>query len=136
MPEHLSVLIVNEKIPEAGVIANTAFVLGLTAGRNMPDESFGGEVADGDGKTHTYLTRIGHYVRKASPSKLHALRDTFAGMPEVKLVDYTEDAAPADYEAYTAALGGHKGEEISYRAIHVYGPAEVVTPLTKNLSRL
>ncbi len=136
MVDFASVLIVNQSITETGILANAAFVLGLTAGRNLPLETFGANVVDGEHRTHMYLTQIGHYVRKAGASKLRALRDTFASMEDVLLVDYTEDAAPADYEAYTRSLGGHAGEDISYRAIHVYGPAEKVIPLTKNLSRL
>jgi len=136
MSDYISVLIFNQSLVEVGIIANTAFVLGLTAGRSLPEETFGPEVVDGENHTHTYLTCIGHYVRKAGASKLRTLRDTFATMPDVQLVDYTEDAAPADYEAYTTALRSHRGEEIVYRAIHVYGPAETIIPLTKNLSRM
>lgn len=134
--DYISVLIVNQSLTEVGIIANTAFVLGLTAGRRMPEETFGPAVVDGDGHSHTYLTSIGHYVRKAGASKLRTLRDTFASMPDVTLVDYTEEAAPADYAAYTAALGAHRGDEINYRAIHIYGLAELIIPLTKNLSRM
>ena len=136
MDDNISVLIVNQSVEAAGILTNAAFVLGLTAGRKLPDDSFGPEVVDGDGAPHAFLTRIGHYVRKASAGKLKTLRDTFAAMETVIVVDYTEDAAPADYTAYADALLSHKGDEIVYRAIHVYGPAELVAPLTKNLSRL
>lgn len=136
MPENVSVLIVNQSLPEVGILVNAAFVVGLTAGRLLPDDSFGPDTVDGDGNTHLYLTRVGHYVRKATATKLRALRKTFTEIDNVRLVDYTEDAAPADYEAYTSALSSHREEEINYRAIHVYGPADVVIPLTKNLSRL
>ena len=136
MSEYISILIVNQSLSETGVIANAAFVLGLTAGRYLPDETFGPDVIDGERHTHMYLTRIGHYVRKAGSSKLRTLRQTFAEMEGVRVVDYTEDAAPADYSAYETALGAHSGEDIFYRAIHVYGPADALIPLTKNLSRL
>lgn len=133
---HISVLLVNKNIDEPGIMANAAFVLGLTAGRLLPEETFGPEVVDGDGKSHTFLTRIAHFVRKATPTKLQALRDTFAEMPDVQVVDYTEDAAPSTYETYAQDLGNHSGEEIVYRAVYVFGPEEKVVPLTKNLSRL
>ncbi|MDP2932533.1 MAG: DUF2000 domain-containing protein [bacterium] len=136
MGQNVSVLIVNEQIPEVGILVNAGFVLGLTVGRLLPQDTFGPDVTDGDGEKHTFLTRIGHYVRKASPNKLVALRQKFATTQGVVLVDYTEDAAPADYEAYTTSLGAHRGPEISYRAIYVYGPEEIIVPLTKNLSRL
>ena len=133
---NVSVLIVDKNLKTPGVLANTAFVLGLTAGRLLPDETFGPDVVDGDGARHTYLTRIAHFVREAGQSKLRSLRAGFAELPEVRVVDYTEDAAPSDYETYTRDLGGHAGEQIVYRALYVYGPEEQVVPLTKNLSRL
>lgn len=136
MSEPISVLLVNKSIDEPGIVTNAAFVLGLTAGRMLPDHTFGPEVVDGDGSPHTYLTRIAHFVRKATPSKLKTLRDTFAEMPDVQVIDYTEDAAPSTYEIYQESLGAHSGEEIVYRAVWVYGPEDKVVPLTKNLSRL
>ena len=133
---NVSVLIVNKSIGEPGIIGNAAFVLGLTAGRRLPEETFGPAVVDGDGRSHEALTSIGHIVRKASATKLRTLWETFSGDPDVSVVDYTEAAAPADYGAYTAALGATTSEEITFRAIHVYGPGEKITPLTKNLSSL
>jgi hypothetical protein len=131
-----SVLIVDQQLDHKGVLANAAFVLGLTAGRELPQGTFGHDVSDGDGGVHRYLTRIGHTVRKAGQSKLRSLRAAFAAEAEVVLVDYTEEAAPADYEQYAAAIAAHRGEEIRYRALHVYGPEDRIVPLTKNLSRL
>jgi len=75
-------------------------------------------------------------VRKATGAKLRTLWTEFSADPDVSLVDYTEAAAPADYGAYTAALGSTAGDEITFRAIHVYGPEEKIVPLTKNLSSL
>ncbi len=133
--KNISVLIVNEKVDHKGILANTAFVLGLTAGRELPKESFGTPVIDGDNSAHTYLTNIGHYVRKAGQNKMRTIRKEFLDQG-VMVVDYTDDAAPADYAAYEMSIKSHKGEEIIYRAIWVYGPEEVVLPKTKNLSSL
>ena len=132
----VSILIVDQSVDGVGIIANAAFVLGLTAGKLMPDETFGTDTVDGDGSAHRFLTNIGHYVRKAGQSKLRTLRNTFANTPGVGLIDYPEDASPADYSVYAENLLSHSGEQITYRAIHIYGPEEVIVPLTKNLSRL
>ncbi len=132
----ISVLVVDQSLDNKGVIANVGLVLGLTAGRELPKETFGGDVTDGDGVSHLYLTRIGHTVRKAGQSKIRNLREALAAQSGVLLVDYTEDAAPADYEEYTRTIASHSGEDLKYRALYVYGPEEIVGPLTKNLSRL
>lgn len=134
--KYVSVLIVNQSIKDAGLLVNAAFVLGLSAGKGMPGEAFGSEVEDGDGRQHAALTNIGHFVRKASASKLATLRNTMAERSDVAVVDYTEDAAPADYTAYVASLGQRSGNEIVYRAVHLYGPEVVIVPATKNLSQL
>ena len=133
--KNISVLIVNEKLDHKGIIANTAFVLGLTAGRELSPETFGKDVLDGDNSSHKYLTNIGHYVRRAGQTKIKAIRKEFleAG---IMVVDYTDDAAPADYTAYEESIRTHKSEEIIYRAIWVYGPEDIVLPRTKNLSSL
>jgi len=134
--DKISVLIVDKSLADKGLLSNAAFVLGLTAGRLLPDATFGDDVVDGEGRPHKFLTKIGHYVRKAGQSKLSSLRSKFVESPDVLIVDYTEDAAPADYGAYATSLAGHNGEEIKYRAIYVYGPEAIIVPLTKNLSRL
>lgn len=135
--DSVSLLIVDKKLDaEPGVLANCALVVGLTVGKEIPESTFGGDVTDGDGQEHKYLTQIGHHVRKANQTKMRTLREHFSAIPEVLVVDYTEDAAPADYAAYADALGSHSGEEIEYRALYLYGPAEEIVPKTKNLSRM
>jgi hypothetical protein len=136
MEEYISVLIVDQSVEDKGILTNAGFVLGLTAGRELPESTFDRDVVDGDGSTHKYLTKIGHFVRKASQNKMRELRAKFMVEKDVKIIDYTEDAAPADYEEYARNLSLHKGEEISYRALYIYGPKDIILPLTKNLSRL
>lgn len=136
MEKFSSVLIVDKAIESKGLLANVALVIGLTAGRELPQETFGTDVVDGEGIFHQYLTRIGHVVRKAGQSKLRNLREVLAQDPRVLVVDYTEDAAPVDYDEYSKNLSKHSGSEIEYRALYVYGPEEKIGPLTKNLSRL
>lgn len=134
--DYLSVLVIDQSIDNKGIIANAGLVLGLTAGRMIPKNTFGYKVTDGDGLPHAYLTKIGHFVRKAGQSKIKALRAKFVQNEKVIVIDYTEDAAPADYEAYAKNLAQHKNNEIFYRALYLYGPKEVILPLTKNLSKL
>ena len=133
---YISVLIVDQSITDKGILANASFVLGLSAGRKLPEETFGYDVTDGDGTTHAYLTKIGHYIRKAGQNKMHELRARLIVEKSITIVDYTEDAAPADYLEYARNLATHKGEDITYRALSVYGPKDILLPLTKNLSKL
>lgn len=133
---NISVIIVDKSITDLGILCNMCGVLGLSIGKKMPTKSFGVDAIDGDGTSHPSLTNIGHHVRKAGQSKLATLRNTFNEDPNVEIVDYTEDAAPSDYETYMETLLSHKGNEIIYRGIWIYGPEGIIVPLTKNLSRL
>lgn len=136
MPPFSSVLIVDQSQDHKGILTNAAFVVGLSAGRLLPNESFGEEVYDGDGKKHCGLTCIGHFIRKASQGKIRALRELASNIDGTVVVDYTEDAAPSDYYTYRAQLAQHSGEQITYRALYLYGPSDSIYQLTKNLSRL
>lgn len=132
----ISVLIIR-KNQKDGIVSNASFVVGLTAGRLLPDETFGSDaVTDGDGRAHRFLTRIPHHVREAGDNKMRSLFAQFTDNPDVSVVTYTEDAAPSSYEKYAENLANHSGEEISFRALHIFGPEDVVVPATKNLSRL
>lgn len=75
-------------------------------------------------------------LRKTGRAVIVCAKGRGVKKPEVTLVDYVEDAAPADYDEYARNLRGRAGDEISYRALYVYGPEEVVLPLIRNLSRL
>lgn len=134
--KYVSVLIVDQAQENKGILVNASFVLGLTAGRAMPESTFGPDVVDGDGNTHRYLTNIGHFVRKAGQNKIRTLRRELGAHAETVIVDYTEDAAPADYDAYKTSIAGKRADELTYRAIHVFGPEDIVLPKTKNLSSL
>ncbi|MBP9839324.1 MAG: DUF2000 family protein [Proteobacteria bacterium] len=133
---YLSVLIVNQSLEHRGLLSNAAFVLGLTAGRELPPSTFGENVWDKDGKSHKYLTKIAHHVRKASGGKIRAIREAITDNSAISAVDYPEEAAPSDYSIYSNALKEKAISEIDYRAIHLYGPESLLLPLTKNLSRL
>lgn len=134
--KYMSVLVVDQGIENKGILANTSFVLGLSSGRMLPENTFGPVAIDGEGSAHNSLTNIAHFVRKAGQNKLRTLRAEFVANREVQIIDYTEDAAPSDYASYMANLSQHKGEEITYRAIHFFGPEELLLPKTKNLSIL
>ena len=132
----VSVVVVDQNLEEKGILANAAFVVGLSAGRVMPDSTFGPDVVDGAGSVHRSLTNIGHFVRKAGQGKLRKLKEECEKEPQISVFDYPEDAAPSDYQEYSKNIATRKGEEINYRAIHLFGPESLVIPKTKNLSRL
>jgi len=81
--DDISVLIVDQSIAHSGILTNLGLVIGLTAGRLLPDQTFGPDLIDGDGREHRYLTSVVHVVRKAGQNKLRDLRAYFEGQPGV-----------------------------------------------------
>ena len=68
-----------------------------------------------------------------------ALRQKLALVPddENTIADLLQIAQPELVgNNYQEALQSHSGEEIQYRALWVYGPSEIIVPLTKSLSKL
>jgi len=51
-PKFSSVLIVDQAMDSKGIIANVAFIVDLTAGRELSKETFREDVVDGEGKRH------------------------------------------------------------------------------------
>lgn len=88
--EKISVLIVDKALDHKGILANASLVIGLSAGRLMPEETFGEVAIDKDGNQHYPLTNQAHFVRKAGQSKLKTLRSKFTENPEIIVVDYTD----------------------------------------------
>ena len=131
---YVSVLIVDKSEIAIGLMINVGFVLGLSASKLMPPDTFGTDAVDGDGVMHPALTCIGHIVREAGQNKLRTLRSEFSNSDGVYVTDYTAAAMPSSYDQYTDTLRQQSGEAIKYIAIHVYGPEEIVVPKTKNLS--
>ena len=67
------VMILNEELP-AGVLANTAGILGITLGKKVP-ENIGPDIYDKDGREHLGIVALPVPVLKADKEKLKAIRE-------------------------------------------------------------
>lgn len=136
MNENISVLIIDQSLDHKGFLANHSFVLGLSAGRVMNDSLFGPEVQDKDGVIHMPLTNIGHMVKVASQGKIKELYKEFKLLNQCNVVDYTDASLTPIYSEYQEKLSTQDLREFTIRAMHVFGPKELVFPKTKNLDML
>ena len=66
------VLILDADMP-AGLLANTAAILGITLGRQLP-ETVGGDVTDGSGRTHLGIIAFPVPVLRGTAESLQSLR--------------------------------------------------------------
>lgn len=70
------VMVIDNRLP-AGLIANTAAILGISLGRNMP-QVVGADVHDRDGGLHPGIIEFPVPILKGSPEEIQALRKNLA----------------------------------------------------------
>ena len=101
------VMILNEELP-AGVLANTAGILGITLGKKVP-ENIGPDIYDKDGREHLGIVALPVPVLNADKEKLK------------------------DYIAKAAGAGE---EELTYLGVGICGSKKLVNRLSGSLPLL
>ncbi|WP_346353756.1 DUF2000 domain-containing protein [Azotosporobacter soli] len=131
------VMIINKDLP-SGLMANTAAVLGISAGK-MLQEIVGANVLDRDGNVHLGITSKVVPVLQCDKLQLKELRrKVFAqAYDEVTAIDFSEIAQRSlDYESYAKKIGNTAEEEIDYLGLCIAGPLKKISKLTGNLPLL
>jgi len=131
------VLVIDENLP-LGLIANTAAILGVTLGKEIP-EMVGEDVADRSGVEHAGIVKTPVRILKGDAEILHQLRDktttdTFA---DLIVVDFSNAAQSCKtYEEYIAKLRGKSKSDYLYYGLGIYGEKKKVNQLTGSLALL
>jgi hypothetical protein len=131
------VMIINRELP-IGLIANTAAVLGITAGK-MFGEIVGSDNFDLDGNVHAGITTKTIPILSGTKAQIKSIRDSLYGEDhlDTTVIDFSEVAQKSlDYDAYTALLANLESAAIDYLGICIYGPMRKVTKLTGYLGLL
>lgn len=84
------VMVVDENLP-LGIIANTAAIMGITLGKQMP-EVVGADVTDQSGGRHLGIIEFPVPILKGSPEAIRELRETLC-QPEfqdLSVVDFSD----------------------------------------------
>lgn len=131
------VMVINKELP-TGLLANTAAVLGISAGK-IYGEIVGADIEDNDGNMHAGITTKAVPILAGTKEQVKSIRErlfeeAFAG---VTVVDFSEIAQRSlDYESYTRALNSFASAEIEYLGVCMYGPIKKVNKLTGYLGLL
>lgn len=131
------VMIINKELP-IGLIANTAAVLGITAGK-MFSEIVGHDNFDADGNVHSGITTKTIPILSGTKAQIKSIRDRLYGEDylDSTVIDFSEVAQKSlDYDAYTALLANSESADIDYLGICIYGPMRKVNKLTGYLGLL
>ncbi len=121
-----------------GVAANTAAILGVTLGRQLP-EVVGEDVTDGDGNRHLGIIRFPVPVLRASAEALGELRRRLFRPEfwELTVVDFSDAAQSCrTYGEFTEKLKDIPERSLGYLGVAIHGGRKEVDRLTGSLPLL
>lgn len=131
------VMVIHEDLP-AGVAANTAGILGMTLGKQLP-EAVGPDVPDREGRRHLGIVAVPVPVLRADGETLRAIRERlyepeFAG---VTAVDFTDAAQSCrTYDEWQEKSARMEPGEMTYLGLGLCGEKKLVNRLTGSLPLL
>lgn len=137
MEEQKCVMVIDESLP-AGLIANTAAILGITLGRKMP-QLVGADVTDQSGRAHLGIIEFPLPVLRASGETLRAIRERLyqAEFAELFTADFSTLAQECrTYAEFIGKMSATPEGALRYLGLAVCGPKKKVNRLTGNMPLL
>lgn len=131
------VMILDENLP-LGLIANTAAIMGITLGRQLP-EVVGADVLDQSGNVHLGIIEFPVPVLKGSPETIKELREKLyqPEFQELTVVDFSDLAQGCrTYEEFICKMEQSPEDALQYFGVAVCGPKKKVNQLTGSLPLL
>lgn len=131
------VIIIDENLP-LGVIANTAAILGITLGKNIPS-IVGENVHDASNNNHLGIIKIPVPILKGSRELLKKLREKLYthNFEEIIVVDFSDIAQSCNvYSEYVEKVSKISEEEHNYFGIAIYGNKKKINSLTGSMPLL
>lgn len=136
MTESKCVILIDEDLP-AGVIANTAAVLGMSLGNLRPD-MIGRDLEDNDGNICKGITTVAIPILKGNASLFSQMREKLREFePDLLVVDLIgATRTTKSYEEYAEVLKSTPVSQLEYLGLALSGPKKVVNKFTGNLGLL
>ena len=131
------VMVVDEHLP-LGLIANTAAIMGITLGKQMP-EVVGADVADQSGNVHLGIIEFPVPILKASPEIIKDIREKLyqPEFQDLTVVDFSSLAQGCKtYEEFIEKMGQVPESNLQYFGIAVCGQKKKVNKLTGSMPLL
>lgn len=131
------VMILDETLP-AGLIANTAAIMGITLGKKLPDV-VGTDVADRSGNVHLGIIEFPVPVLKAPCDTIKAVRERLyqPEYQELTVVDFSDLAQGCrTYDEFIRKMGQASEETLQYLGVAICGAKRKVNQLTGSMPLL
>lgn len=125
------VMIIDSELP-IGIVANTSAILGITLGKNIP-EQVGADVIDASGQTHLGIITIPVAMLRGDKALLKDLRERLytPEFNDLVVVDFSDVAQSCNtYSEYVAKAATTSEQDHNYLGIAIYGNKKKVTKLT------
>lgn len=131
------VLVLDERLP-LGILANTAAILGITLGRQLP-EIVGADVTDQTGRRHLGIISFPVPILKASPEAIRSIREAlyrpeFSALTAADFSDLAQGCKT--YGEFTEQLAAVPEHELRYLGLALCGDKKKVNRLTGSLPLL
>ncbi|ANU53903.1 DUF2000 domain-containing protein [Acutalibacter muris] len=131
------VMVIDESLP-LGLIANTAAIMGITLGKQMP-EVVGADVTDQSGNKHLGIIEFPVPILRGSAEDIKAIREKLY-QPEfmdLTIVDFSDLAQGCKtYNEFIEKMGGVPESGLRYFGVAVCGTKKKVNKLTGSLPLL
>lgn len=131
------VMVIDESLP-LGVIANTAAILGVSLGKQLP-EVVGADAVDSSGSTHAGIIAFPIPILRGTPQSLRALRARLseAEFEDVAAVDFSDLSQGCRiYEEYLAKMRAAPESSLRYLGVALCGAKRKINRLTGSLPLL
>ena len=130
-------MVIDEKLP-AGMIANTAAILGITLGKELPG-MVGAEVTDQSGSKHLGIIEFPVPILQGSPQIIRRIRERLRqpDFQDLTAVDFSDLARSCKtYEEFTEKMGRVPESDLRYLGIAICGAKKKVNRLTGSIPLL
>ena len=131
------VMVIDESLP-LGIIANTAAILGITLGRQMP-EVVGADVTDQSGHVHLGIIEFPVPILRGTTESIEEMREKLyqPDYADLTVVDFSDLAQGCKtYEEFIEKMSGVPESELQYFGVAICGEKKKVNKLTGSLPLL
>ncbi len=128
------VMVIDENLP-LGIIANTAAIMGITLGKQMP-EVVGADVYDKTGNGHLGIIEFPVPILKGNVDVIKAIREKLyePEFSELTVVDFSDLAQGCKtYDEFIEKMKDVSEAELNYFGIAICGAKKKVNKLTVNM---
>lgn len=131
------VMVIDENLP-LGIIANTAAIMGITLGKEMP-EVVGANVIDQSGNEHLGIIEFPVPILKATPDVIKEIRQKLyqPDFQDLTAVDFSDLAQGCKtYDEFIEKMGHVSESTLQYFGLAICGPRKKINKLTGSMPLL